>query len=107
MLVAVGFEETLVAVGEHLHVVPAAALLGGTALYLLAHTAFRWRDVHRFSMPRVTAAAACLALVPVALEVPALATLSLLAAVLVTLIIDERRRFAELRARLRRQLAEA
>ena len=34
-------------------------------------------------------------------------TLALLAAVLVALIVDERRRFAELRDRLRRQLAEA
>ena len=28
----------------------ATALLGGTALYLLAHVAFRWRNVHRFSI---------------------------------------------------------
>ena len=49
----------------------------------------------------------CLALIPVAGQVPALAALSSLAAVLVVLIVDERHRFAELRDRLRRQLAEA
>ena len=107
VLVAVGFEETLVGVGEHLHLVPAVALLGGTALYLVAHVAFRWRNVHRFSLQRLIAAGVCGALVPVALQLPALATLTLLAAVLVALIADERRRFAELRERLRRQLAEA
>ena len=36
--------------------VPAIALLGGTALYLLAHVAFRWRNVHRFSRQRLVAA---------------------------------------------------
>jgi hypothetical protein len=39
--------------------------------------------------------------------VPALATLGALAAMLVALVAYERVRFAELRARLRRQLAEA
>ena len=53
------------------------------------------------------AAGVCLALIPVAGQLAALATLSRLAAVLVILIVDERRRFAELRERLRRQLAEA
>jgi low temperature requirement protein LtrA len=105
VLVAVGFEETLVGVDEHLHLVPAVALLGGTALYLVAHVAFRWRNVHRFGYQRLVAAGVCLLLIPVALHLPALATLTLLAIVLVILIVDERRRFAELRERLRRQLS--
>jgi low temperature requirement protein LtrA len=105
VLVAVGFEETLVGVDEHLHLVPAVALLGGTALYLVAHVAFRWRNVHRFGYQRLVAAGVCLLLIPVALHLAALATLTLLAIVLVILIVDERRRFAELRERLRRQLS--
>ena len=107
VLVAVGVEETLIDVDAHLHLVPAVALLGGAALYLVAHVAFRWRNVHRFSTQRLIAAGVCLALIAVSGQLPALATLSLLAAVLVLLILDERRRFAELRERLRRQLAEA
>ncbi|MDX6378312.1 MAG: hypothetical protein QOE98_2615 [Gaiellaceae bacterium] len=106
VLVAVGFEETLVGVDKHLHLVPAVALLGGTALYLVSHVAFRWRNVHRFGHQRLMAAGVCLLLIPVALHLAALATLSLLAAVLVVLIVDERRRFAELRERLRHQVAE-
>src|SRR5689334_8723918 len=39
VLVALGIEQTLAHVGKHLHVVPAAALFGGAALYLLAHVA--------------------------------------------------------------------
>ena len=105
VLVALGFKKTLVHVDDQLHVVPAAALLGGTALYLLAHVAFRWRNVHRFSRQRVVAAAVCVVGIPFAVRVPALLTLAALTLVLVVLIVDERRRFAELRDRLRRQLA--
>jgi low temperature requirement protein LtrA len=104
VLVALGIEKTLAHVGVALHVVPAAALLGGTALYLLAHVAFRWRNVHRFSWQRLAGAVVCLALLPVATRVPALLALTLLALVLWTVVAYEYFRFAELRARLRAQL---
>jgi len=103
VLVALGFKKTLADVGEELEIVPATALLGGTALYLLAHVAFRWRNVHRFSTLRLAAAGACLALLPAALALPALATLAVLAVLLCVLVAYERVRFAELRARLRHQ----
>ena len=45
LLVALGMKKTLGDVGEPLKTVPAVALLGGTALYLLAHVAFRLRNV--------------------------------------------------------------
>ena len=45
------------------------------------------------------------ALLPVAVELPALAMLAILAAVLAALIADETVRFAELRERLRHQLS--
>jgi low temperature requirement protein LtrA len=106
-LVALGFEKTLHNVGDPLDLVPAVALLGGAAAYLLAHAAFRWRNVHRFSLQRVLAAAACAGLVPAATVLPALATLGVLAALLAVLVAYERVRFAGLRERLRRQLAAA
>ena len=49
VLVALGLEKTLGTSTRTCTLVPAAALLGGAALYLLAHVAFRWRNVHRFS----------------------------------------------------------
>src|SRR3954447_19507802 len=107
VLAALGFKKTLGHVEDELHVVAATALLGGTALYLIAHVAFRWRNVHRFSAQRTIAALACAALLPVALAVPALATLGALAALLAALVVYERVHFAELRTRLRRRLAEA
>jgi low temperature requirement protein LtrA len=105
VLVALGLKKTLEHVGDPLETVPAVALLGGTAFYLLAHVAFRWRNVHRFSVQRVVAAAALVALLPVVLEIPSLATLGVVLAVLSLLIAYETVRFAELRDRLRHQLA--
>jgi low temperature requirement protein LtrA len=105
VLLALGLKKTLAHVGDPLDVVPAAAMLGGTAIYLLAHVAFRWRNVHRFSWQRLIAAAAFVALLPAAVALPALATLAILAAALVALIVYEAHRFAELRDRLRHQLA--
>jgi low temperature requirement protein LtrA len=106
VLVALGFKKTLAHVHADLHVVPATALLGGTALYLLAHVAFRWRNVHRFSLTRLCVAGLCVALIPLAVHIPALGTIAVLAGVLIALIVYERLRFAELRQRLRHQLAE-
>lgn len=100
VLAALGLKKTLGHVGDPLELVPAVALLGGVALYLLAHVVFRWRNVHRFSTPRVVAAALLLALIPVAERVESLITLAIITAVLSVLIVYETRHFAPLRERL-------
>jgi low temperature requirement protein LtrA len=105
VLLALGLKKTLEHVEDPLKVVPAVALLGGTAMYLLAHVAFRWRNVHRFNYARFIAAIVLVALVPAAIEIPSLAMLAILGAALVALIVYETYRFAELRDRLRHQLA--
>ena len=82
VLVALGLQEDARRTSsEPLELVPAVALLGGTALYLLAHVAFRWRNVHRFSAPAAgRARSCCLALIPVAHQIAALIGMALLAA---------------------------
>ena len=105
VLLALGLKKTLGHVDDSLALVPAAAMLGGTALYLLAHVAFRWRNVHRFSGQRMLCAILLLALIPAAVELPALATLGILTALLAALIAYENVHFAELRDRLRHQLS--
>jgi len=105
VLAAFGLKKTLEHVGDPLHSVPAAALVGGVAMYLLGHVAFRWRQVHSLSRQRSLAALAALLLYPVALEVPALLTVVLVLGVLVLLIAYEVTRFAENRARVRQELA--
>jgi len=104
VLLALGMKKTLGAVDDPLKLVPAAAMLGGTALYLLAHVAFRWRNVHTLSTQRLVCAVLLVVLVPVAVAIPALATLGVLAAILVALIAYEALRFAEARDRIRHQL---
>jgi low temperature requirement protein LtrA len=105
VLGALGLKKTLEHVGDPLKLEPAAALLGGTAIYLLAHVAFRYRNVHRFSWQRLGCAAVLVALLPAAVEIPALLTVTIVAVLLAALIAYETWRFAELRDRLRHQLA--
>jgi low temperature requirement protein LtrA len=105
VLLALGLKKTLEHVGDPLEIVPAVGMLGGAAIYLLAHVAFRWRNVHRMNYARLGLAAVLVALLPAALELPALATLAGLAALLVALLVYEARAYAELRDRLRRQVA--
>jgi low temperature requirement protein LtrA len=105
VLVALGMKKTLEHVEDPIALVPAVALLGGTAVYLLAHVAFRWRNIHRLSVQRIVTAAVLVALLPLAVELPSLATLAILSAVLAVLVVYETRHFAELRDRLRHQVA--
>jgi len=104
-LIAVGMKRTLINVEDPLHLVPAAALLGGAAMYLLAHVAFRLRNMHTLNRRRLACAVVLLALLPAGAVLPALATLGILAALLVTLIAYEALRYAEVRDRVRHQLA--
>ena len=105
VLVALGMKKTLAEVGDPLDAVPATALLGGTAVYLLAHVSFRLRNLHTLNKQRLACAVLLLALIPAAVELPALATLAILAGVLTALIGYEALRFAEARDRVRHQLA--
>jgi low temperature requirement protein LtrA len=104
-LIAVGIKRTIVDIDEPLKLVAAVALLGGAAMYLLAHVAFRLRNMHTLSGRRLACAIALLALVPAGAALPALATLAILAAILVALIAYEALRYAETRDRVRHQLA--
>jgi low temperature requirement protein LtrA len=104
VLIALGLKKTLGHVDEPLKVVPAAALLGGAAMYLLAHVAFRLRNVHSLNRHRLACAIVLLALIPLAGEVDALVALAVLTAVLAGLIVYETVRFAEARDRVRHQV---
>jgi low temperature requirement protein LtrA len=105
-LVAVGMKKTLVHVDDPLKLVPATAMLGGTAVYLAAHVAFRLRNIGTLNKQRLVVAAAVLVLLPVGIRLPALVTLAILAVVLAALITYEAVRFADARDRIRHQLAE-
>jgi low temperature requirement protein LtrA len=107
VLVALGFKKTLGHVDDALGVVPAAAMLGGGALYLLAHVGFRLRNMRTLNRQRLLCAGllGALLFLEIELQPPSLATLGALAAVLSALIGYEAVRFAEARDRIRHQLA--
>jgi len=101
VLVALGMKKTLAHVSDPLALVPTFALLGGAALYLLAHVAFRLRNVRTLNRRRLGLAVALLALTPLLQHAAALLTLALLAVALVLLIAYETWRYGEARHRVR------
>jgi low temperature requirement protein LtrA len=101
VLFALGAKKTLAHVDEHLAAVPAVALCGGVALYLLALSVFKRRNIGSFNYPRLVAASALVGLAPIATAIPALLALGLVAAVGVALVAYEFVAYAEARDRIR------
>jgi low temperature requirement protein LtrA len=102
VLVALGLKKTIGHFDEHLDTVPAFALLGGLALYLLGHVAFRYRHVKTINRQRLLLAIVLLILVPVAVELPALVTLAIVNVLIWAMIAYETRLYGEGRQRVRR-----
>jgi len=105
VLVALGLKKTIGHFDDHLDAVPAFALLGGVAIYLLGHVAFRFRHIHTVNRRRLLLAVVLLILVPVAVELPALATVAIANVLLWTLIAYETRSYGEGRQQVRRPAA--
>ena len=94
VLFALGLKTTLGHLGDTLETVPAVALCGGAALYLLG-SRVPLRTTGRIFRRRTVGAVALLALVPVALAIPALAALALVAAVCSLIVAYEVIRYRE------------
>jgi low temperature requirement protein LtrA len=105
ILVAFGLKVTIAHHDDHLHAVPAFALLGGLSAYLLGHVAFRFRHVHTINRQRLLLAIVLLILIPVAVELPALATLAIVNALIWAMIVYETRLYGEGRHRVRHPAA--
>src|SRR5205823_999313 len=101
VLFAFGLKTTLPDVTRSLPTVPALGLVGGIALYLLAHVALRLRIGGGLGRGRPIAAVALFGLLPATREVPALAALGIVAAVCASLIAYEALRHREARAWIR------
>jgi low temperature requirement protein LtrA len=100
---AFGLHDALAHAEDPLKEVPAFALLGGTAIYLLGHVLVRWRGVHSVNGRRLVLALVLFALIPLATEISALATLGIVTVLLAVLIASETRGYGEGRIRVRRE----
>jgi low temperature requirement protein LtrA len=103
VIAAFGLHDALAHASEPLKGVPAFALLGGTAIYLLGHVLVRWRGVHSINYRRFVLAFVLFALIPLAGEISAVATLGILTVLLAVLIVLETRTYGEGRLRVRRE----
>jgi low temperature requirement protein LtrA len=102
VLVALGMKKTIGHFDDQLEAVPAFALLGGLAVYLLGLVGFRWRHIRSLNRQRLGLAVALLVLVPVATEVPALLALAVVNALIWAMIAYETRMYGEGRREVRR-----
>jgi low temperature requirement protein LtrA len=100
-LFALGVEQVVGHVDEALEPEAATALFGGVAAYLLAHVAFRLRNVGTVNRQRLAAAILALACIPLGAEIQALAALATACALIAVLIAYETVRFSADRARVR------
>jgi low temperature requirement protein LtrA len=111
VLLALGMKKVLEFTGDGTHhdlsealpSLPLAAMYGGVALYLLANVAFKYRIVRRANVHRSVAGALLLALIPLAAQIPALAALGLVTAVMVAVIAFEAVRFSDIREQVRHE----
>jgi low temperature requirement protein LtrA len=105
VLAALGLEQTLAHHDDPLDMEHAFALLGGVALYLLAHVALRLRNAHTLNRQRLALAVLLPALIPLAREIPALTILVIVNVLLWAMIAYETHIYDdELRYRLRHGL---
>jgi low temperature requirement protein LtrA len=104
-LAALGIHEALAHPEDALKAVQAFALLGGAAIYLLGHVLVRLRGAHTLNRERLALAIVLFALIPAALELPALATLGIAAGLLAVMIAYETRAYGEGRVRVRHEYA--
>lgn len=98
---AIGVKRTLLQVDAHLQLVPAVALCGGVALYLLALSAFKRRNIGSFNRPRLVVAGLLAGLAPAATAMSALLALGLVTVTVCGLIAFEFFRYAEARDQIR------
>jgi low temperature requirement protein LtrA len=101
VLFALGMKTTLADVQSPLPMIPAIGLCGGLALYFLAHVALRLRIGGGLGHGRPVATILLIALIPLAMAMPALTALGLVTAVCAALIAYEAIRYREGRVWIR------
>ena len=101
VLVALGLKKSLLDVDAPLKTVALAALLGGLAVYLLAHVAFRLRNIGSLNVQRLVLAIVLVVLIPVCSSLSALLVLAITTGLTVLLVAYEVVRFRSFRHEVR------
>jgi len=101
VLIALGLKKTIAHTDAPLESETAFALVGGLAIYLLAHVAVRLRNLRSLNKQRLVVAVVLMGFAPFGDELDALPTLAIVAGVMVALITYEANRFAEGRDQVR------
>jgi low temperature requirement protein LtrA len=105
VLGALGMKKTIGDVEDPLKTVPAFALLGGVGLYLIGHVLFRLRHGRGVNTHRLVIGLGLVAALPLAVEIPAMASVAAVAAILWAMVAWETRIYGESRAQLRAEFA--
>jgi low temperature requirement protein LtrA len=101
VLIALGMKKTIAHTDAPLEPEIAFALIGGLAIYLLAHVAFRLRNIRTLNTRRLVLAVGLLAFVPLGDELDAVITLAVVAGLMCALVGYEAIRYAEGRDQIR------
>ncbi|MGH2680233.1 MAG: low temperature requirement protein A, partial [Actinomycetota bacterium] len=110
-LLALGIEQVLEHVGESSHrelaeplpMLALGALYAGTALFLFAHAAFKYRTWGQLTLRRIAVGVVICAMIPFVSGLPALAALAVLTLVMVAMIASEAVRYSEVREQIRHE----
>jgi low temperature requirement protein LtrA len=103
VLMALGLKKTLGDVDAELKTPVAFALIGGVALYVLALVGFRYRHIRSVNRRRLGLGLLLLALIPLAIEIPALAALAIVTVLVWAVVVYDTRVYGEGRWRARHE----
>nr|CEL20475.1 possible low temperature requirement protein A [Kibdelosporangium sp. MJ126-NF4] len=109
VLLALGLKKVLGYVGgenghtlsDPLYGAPLWAMYGGVALFMFGYAGVAWRCIRSLKVQRVVLGAVLLALVPLVANLPAMASLGVLTALLIGLVVYEWFKYHELRHEIR------
>ncbi|HET6512097.1 MAG TPA: low temperature requirement protein A [Candidatus Kapabacteria bacterium] len=112
VVLAIGFKKTMGYIADHhpdhgpwgpLSITAIVTLCLGPAMYLIAHLAFRYRNIGTINKPRALASVILLAMIPLGLSMPAIVALGLVALLFSLLVLFEVKHYAEARHRIRHE----
>jgi low temperature requirement protein LtrA len=111
VILAIGLKKTMAYIADtadpthgpfgHLSPIAVITLCVGPAVYLVAHLAFRYRNIKTINKPRLVMSLMLIGVIPLCLTLPAILALTLVAAMLASLVVFEVKHYAAARHKIR------